>query len=268
MSSDFDENSSGPQGIVEVGYDHMAEGYLGSKDPSDPETLSALERLAETLPERAAVLDLGCGAGVPVTRWLAEHGYNVTGVDLSARQLELAKQQAPGATFIKADMTEVSFPPGSFDAVVSFYAIIHVPREKHAALLARIASWLTPGGPFLATWPLTECEGTQENWEGWGATMWWSHYSGETYQRLLVEAGFGIESAEVHEGRERWLWVVARKDEQGRRQQILTRMENLSEKVQLRNQDLSESDAEALADRFAREVIEKMIDEGKIKYET
>ena len=76
--------------VVETGYDRVAERYLASKDAGDPTTLAALEELARTLAPGAAVLDLGCGAGVPVTRWLARR-FAVTGVDFSARQLELAR---------------------------------------------------------------------------------------------------------------------------------------------------------------------------------
>src|SRR5437763_5041135 len=144
-----------PKKLVEQGYDHMAERYLQSRDADDPATLVALEEMARSLPPGAAVLDLGCGPGVPVTRWLALRGYAVTGVDFSARQLELARQQAPGATFVKADMTALDFPPGTFDAVVAFYSIVHVPRGEQPALLRRIHDWLKPGGPFLATWATT-----------------------------------------------------------------------------------------------------------------
>src|SRR5260370_9154049 len=103
-----------PRQIVEAGYDRIAEQYLAGKDPDEPATLAALERLAQTLPPGAAVLDLGCGAGVPVTRWLARR-FAVTGVDLSARQLELAWQHVPNATFIQAEMTTLDFPPPTRD---------------------------------------------------------------------------------------------------------------------------------------------------------
>src|SRR3712207_1567383 len=115
----------------------MAEHYLATKDPEDPLALRALENLASLLPSEAVVLDLGCGAGMPVTRWLADRGFAVTGVDVSATQLELAHTYVPDGTFIKADMTEVVFGPESFDAVVAFHSIIHVPRTEHPTLLDR-----------------------------------------------------------------------------------------------------------------------------------
>jgi SAM-dependent methyltransferase len=203
-----------PKEVVEAGYDRMAEGYLAARGESDPVTLGAMEDLARGLRAGAAVLDLGCGAGVPATRWLAQRGYVVTGVDVSSRQLELARQLVPGATFIKGDMTSLDFPPGTFDAVVALYSIIHVPREEQAGLIGKITVWLRPGGAFLATWPLTDWEGEEANWEGWGATMWWSHYDRDTYMEMLKSTGFAIASAEVRtqDNGETWLWALARKE--------------------------------------------------------
>jgi 2-polyprenyl-3-methyl-5-hydroxy-6-metoxy-1,4-benzoquinol methylase len=201
---------------VESGYDRMAEQYLATKDPEDPLALAALEDLASHLPSGAAVLDLGCGAGLPVTRWLADRGFAVTGVDVSTRQLELARKNVPEGTFLKADMTELAFAPETFDAVVAFHSIIHVPRTEHPALLEGIHSWLRPGGVFLATMTVTDYEGKDENWEGWGAQMVWSHYDREANVAMLREAGFEILYAEPRTGKgtgdaETWLWVLARK---------------------------------------------------------
>jgi SAM-dependent methyltransferase len=203
--------SSDRKQLVEQGYDRMAEQYTASKRPLGPELEGLLAALTRGLAADAAVLDLGCGAGVPVTRWLAER-FAVTGVDLSARQLALARENAPGATFLKADMGQIDFPPGSFAAVVSLYAIIHLPREEHPALLARVARWLKPGGGFLATWPIGAWEGEERDWNGWGAAMWWSHYGAETNLALLRDAGFALEWSETRtEGDETWLWVLARR---------------------------------------------------------
>jgi len=54
--------------------------------------------------------------------------------------------------------------------------------------------------------------------------------------------------------------------EMARRQKALERLEALAERVGARNQDLTQEEADELADRFSREVIEEMIDEGKVRY--
>jgi len=202
---------------VESGYDQMAEEYLATKDPEDPLALGALEDLASLLPSEAAVLDLGCGAGVPVTRWLADRGFAVTGVDVSAKQLELARTNVPEGTFLKADMTEVVFAPESYDAVVAFHSIIHVPRTEHPTLLESVHRWLEPGGALLATMTVADYEGRDEDWEGWGAPMVWSHYDKNANVAMLRDAGFEIRYAEPRTGggtgdeTETWLWVLASK---------------------------------------------------------
>jgi cyclopropane fatty-acyl-phospholipid synthase-like methyltransferase len=189
----------------------MAEHYLSTREVNNPLTLAALEQFASNLPRGSAVLDLGCGAGVPVTQWLAQR-FVVTGVDISARQLQLAREHVPGATLIKASMTEVDFPPEAFDAVVALYSIIHVPRTEQPMLVRRIHRWLKPAGGFFATWAVHAWEGAEENWEGWGAPMWWSHHDQETNLLMLQEAGFRIESADIRTSDgETWLWVIARK---------------------------------------------------------
>ena len=198
-----------PQQKVEASYDCIGEQYLRTKHVNAAATLPALEKLAHDLPARGKALDLGCGAGVPITQWLAQR-FAVTGVDISARQLELARQHVPGVTLVKADMSTIDFPPGSFAVVVAFHAIIHVPRVEQPPLVSRIHRWLRPGGRFLATWAVSAWEGEEENWEGWGAPMWWSHYDAGTNLALLRDAGFLIQSAETHTSDgESWLWILA-----------------------------------------------------------
>jgi SAM-dependent methyltransferase len=196
--------------LVEAGYDRMAESYLASKPPLTPDVEALLQHLLDGLSPDAPVLDLGCGAGLPVARWLAER-HPITGVDLSARQLELARANVPGGVFIQADMTELDFPAGSFGGVLALHSIIHVPREEHLPLLRRIHDWLRPNGRFLATWPLSAWEGTEASWSGWGAAMWWSHFGADTYEELLGQAGFAIEIAETLQTQdETWRWMLAR----------------------------------------------------------
>ncbi len=197
---------------VENGYDLVADQYLATKDIGDRAALETLDALSGTLAPGAAVLDLGCGAGIPSTRWLAQR-FAVTGVDVSGRQLELARHRVPEAILIQADMTGITFAPETFDAVVAFHSIIHVPREEQPALCRRIYRWIKPGGLFLTSWATGAWEGEEPDWNGWGATMWWSHYDKETNLRMLREAGFSIRSSEVRIGSngEAWLWSLARK---------------------------------------------------------
>ena len=149
-----------------------------------------------------------------MTRALAE-GRDVTGVDISATQIELARRNVPAATFLHDDMTALAFGPASFDAVVAFYSLTHVPRDDVPSLLARIRDWLRPGGIFLASMGVEDDPGTVE--EDWlGVDMYFSHFTARKNRRLVAEAGLVVHSAEVLVEPEdrcaaRFLWVVARR---------------------------------------------------------
>ncbi len=192
---------------VAAGYDRIARQYTASRSAHLP---PLLVEFATALPDGVPVLDLGCGAGVPIGTWLAKR-FAVAGVDLSRRQVELARRNIPSATLMQSDMVSLRFPPASFALVVAAYSIIHVPREAQAALVARIASWLRPGGGFLASWATAAWEGEEEDWEGWGAPMWWSHYGAETNLTLLRNAGLSVNEHDVvtvtGDG-ETWMWVL------------------------------------------------------------
>jgi cyclopropane fatty-acyl-phospholipid synthase-like methyltransferase len=176
--------------LVERGYDAIAPAFNAARSREDTR---ALTPLLERLPERARLLDLGCGAGVPITRALAER-FHVTGVDVSAEQLALARTQVPGATFMRADMAHIAFDDASFDAVVSFYAIFHLPREEHPPLLERIFAWLKPGGFFMATLAhYDEAPYTEQDF--FGVEMYWSNFSLATYRQMLERCGFELLAA-------------------------------------------------------------------------
>lgn len=149
-----------------------------------------LRELAQRLPKGAAVLDAGCGAGVPVTRILAQ-SFVVTGVDFSEAQIALARQNVPQARFLCGDITQLKFPDASFDAIVSFYAIIHIPRGKHRAILGAFWQMLKPGGWALLCLGANDLPDDVEDFMG--AQMYWSHYDAGTYLRMLPEGGFAVE---------------------------------------------------------------------------
>jgi cyclopropane fatty-acyl-phospholipid synthase-like methyltransferase len=135
------------------------------------------------------VLDLGCGCGVPAAAILAER-FMVTGVDISPVQIERARRLVPAAQFMRHDMSELEFPPESFGAIVSFFAIIHVPVEEQQSMVWKLSRWLRPGGYLLATVGARAWTGTEDNWHG--APMYWSHADRETYLAWLNEAGFEV----------------------------------------------------------------------------
>ncbi len=193
-------DTTDPKNIVRRGYDAVAARYdeVYGGDTKYGPWLGELRRL---LPRGGTVLDLGCGSGVPVARTLTDAGHPVTGVDISEVQIRRARERVPGAEFHRADITDVAFEAGSFDAVVCFYALIHLPLAEQPPLLGRVARWLRPGGRLVATTGHGAWAGVEEDWLGGGAPMWWSHTDAAGYREWITRAGLAVEREEyVPEG--------------------------------------------------------------------
>ena len=204
-----------PARVVAAGYDEVADRYaaLEGESGSWPRTRH-VEELAERLPRGAAVLDLGCGNGVPVAVELAEAGFDVTGVDVSPEQVRRAWSAVPAGMFLVADMLSAELPEEAYDAVVSTYAIDHVPRERHLEVFRLIHGWLRPGGLALVAIEDDDQPGAVGEWLG--ATMFFSTNEAPVTVALLERAGLRVlESAvetQVEQGVDvAYTWVLAQR---------------------------------------------------------
>jgi cyclopropane fatty-acyl-phospholipid synthase-like methyltransferase len=202
-----------PRRTVEAGYDALA--------PRFSEWMTRIEgepwerffaELTVPLADGARLLDLGCGDGTKAAR-LAER-FDVVGVDVSGEQLRLAHAAAPGSIFVQADFAELDFPVATFDAVIALYSIMHVARDDHPRLFAKVLRWLKPGGLFLTS--LSNVGGPDRTEKWLGVEMFFSGFDAETNSRLVREAGFDLLVDEVvrmrePEGETAFLWVLAQK---------------------------------------------------------
>jgi cyclopropane fatty-acyl-phospholipid synthase-like methyltransferase len=200
--------------LVGAGYDVIGEQFVEwcGRIVDDPRDWWA-EQLSTRLPDGAHVLELGCGAGVHDTKELATR-FRVTGVDISPEQIRRARNAVPHADFRVADFTALELEPASYDAVASFYAFNHVPRERLADLLTDVRSWLVPGGYLLTAFGAGDTEGWTGQWLG--TTMYFSSFPPETNSRLVDEAGFERLLDEVvtllePEGPATFQWVLAQR---------------------------------------------------------
>ncbi len=174
---------------VREGYNSIADRYLAERT-RDSQDVRLLDDFIERLPADAKVLDAGCGAGVPISLILSEK-FEVTGIDFSEAQIELAEKNVPRANFVCQDMTKLDFAENTFDGICSYYAIIHIPREEHQPLLANFHRMLKPGGfALLCLGAEHLVEDIDENYLG--TRMYWSHYDTETYLKMLKDCGFSV----------------------------------------------------------------------------
>jgi SAM-dependent methyltransferase len=180
-------NPDAAKQIVASGYDRCAQAYAAAR-ALEPGAELAL--LRAHLPPPARILDVGCGAGLPVTAALARMG-TVIGVDISEAQIALARANVPEARFIHGDIMSQTFDAASFDAIVACYSLFHLPRDEQRVFLNKVLGWLRPGGCIFATLPHSDHAGYTED-DFFGVTMYWSQHEPAWYHDQFLKLGFEI----------------------------------------------------------------------------
>ncbi|MFJ8695655.1 methyltransferase domain-containing protein [Streptomyces roseolilacinus] len=182
-----------------------------------PEQLASLEWLLERLPARARVLDIGSGTGRPTAEALADAGHRVTGIDVSATMVDLARAQVPAAHFELADIRSYADLATGWDAVCAFFPLLSMPRPELDATLRAIVEGLAPGGYFVfATVP---CDWDDDTMIWMGHQVTATSYPAATYLEKLRACGLEIARHELTNfrplfpgmGDESHLFVCARK---------------------------------------------------------
>jgi SAM-dependent methyltransferase len=112
---------------------------------------------SRTLPNRASILDLGCGTGVPISQTLIERGFNLYGVDASASMVEAFRHRFPSVPVECAAVEDSNFFERTFDGVVAWGLFFLLPADIQRNLIPKIAAVLPGGGRFLFTAPSTIC---------------------------------------------------------------------------------------------------------------
>ncbi|WP_158058460.1 class I SAM-dependent methyltransferase [Halorussus halophilus] len=181
---------------VRRSYDELAETYAAyrSENGVGMDVLAEfLDSLAELESERDSysILDAGCGQGTPILRRLSEDATAV-GIDFSSEQLRLATENAPDAALLQSDMTELPFEDDSFDAVVAYWSLIHVPIDDHQAVIDEFARVLRPGGRVLVCEGTNEWVGDNPDWLDSGVEMQWEIAGADETREQLETAGFEI----------------------------------------------------------------------------
>ncbi|MHA2249864.1 MAG: class I SAM-dependent methyltransferase [Candidatus Kariarchaeaceae archaeon] len=95
----------------------------------------------------ARILDIGCGTGIPFTRYLVNKGFQVVGLDVSEKMLDLARRNVPSGDYRNRSMTEMQFEQ-VFDAVVASYSMLLLNVELFTIAAKRIAKALKTRGLF------------------------------------------------------------------------------------------------------------------------
>lgn len=195
------------QKLITESYNKIASVYLNSRDLL--KSGKHISQLLKYLPKKSSVLDLGCGAGIPIDDILLKAGHSVVGIDISSKQIELARKYCPRGEYRVGDIAKLVENEYGVDVVVSFYTLFHLPRTLHFQYLKIWRSFLPHHGLLLVTFGDREYEGTHELH---GQMIWSSQYGTVKNREMVVNAGFEIISEVLdNSGGERHQVILAKK---------------------------------------------------------
>lgn len=174
---------------IRTSYDTVATSYAELvRDGADgePESFDLLAKLADDRP----VLDVGCGPG-RTTGVLAARGLQVTGIDLSPGMIEVARRDHPELDFRVGSMTGLDLPDGEFGGVVSWWSIIHLPRDVVPQAIAEFYRVLAPGGVLLLGFHVgTESTHKTSGYGGHPMNIHVHRWTSAALTEIAVTAGF------------------------------------------------------------------------------
>jgi SAM-dependent methyltransferase len=168
------------------GYESVATEFLAGRGLAPPTAIGVrhVSEWARALPRGAAVIDLGCGPGIPITRALVDAGLEVYAVDASPSFVAAFRRNFPQVRVACESVEESAFFGRTFGGVVAWGLMFLLPADAQRRLVQRMADLLVPGGRLLFTSPAEPCV-----WKDAMTRLESRSLGAAEYRRLLSAAG-------------------------------------------------------------------------------
>lgn len=187
------------------GYERIAPEFLARRGSGRFTGIGVNEvrQWARTLPCGAAVIDLGCGPGLPITEVLVAEKLNVFGVDAAPSFVEAFRRNLPGVPVACEAVQYSRFFDRTFDGVLAWGLIFLLSPEDQRRLIQRIVGILVPGGRLLFTSPAEPII-----WNDAMTGLESRSLGAEEYRKLLSEVGLLVTREYEDEGQNHYYDVL------------------------------------------------------------
>lgn len=164
------------------------------------------DRFVAALPAGATVLDLGCGSGSPVAKYMAERGLHVTGVDSSPTLISLCRERLPDHEWLVGDMRSLQLLH-RFDGLLVWDSFFHLTPDDQRQMFEVFARHAAPSAVLMFNSGPTcgESVGIYR-----GDPLYHASLNPDEYRALLGQIGFEVVAHVVEDwdtggGRTVWL---------------------------------------------------------------
>jgi len=168
-----------------------------------------LDRFRALLPGAGSVLDIGCGSGEPIARYLIAQGCNVSGVDSSPELIALCTASFPDLAWQVADMRTLSLAK-RFDGVLAWDSFFHLGHDGQRGMFPRFRQHAAPRAALMFTSGPAHGEAIG-NYKG--EPLYHASLDADEYRALLNANGFEVVAHAVEDpdcgGHTVWLAQLA-----------------------------------------------------------
>ncbi len=155
-----------------------------------------LDAFARRFTDNSVICDVGCGPSAHIGRYVLEKGINVVGVDISDQCVEMARRCNPGMRIEQGDATGLPFNSESFDGIISYYSIIHSPKDCTHRYFSEFHRILKPGGYLLVAVKAGTSEGYLTELLGITTDIYFALFTEREITECFVDARFELEFIE------------------------------------------------------------------------
>jgi SAM-dependent methyltransferase len=149
-----------------------------------------LDRFLALLPRTGSILDIGCGSGEPIARYLIEAGYDLTGADSSPAMIEMCKSRFPNQNWLVKDMRTVSLDR-RFEGLLAWDSFFHLRKEDQRKMFPIFRAHAAPEAALMFN-------SGPRNGEATGAyrgePLYHESLAEAEYRSLLDQNGFDVVS--------------------------------------------------------------------------
>lgn len=176
------------------GYEAVASEFMRRRGGSSI-GVEAVLRWARALAPGSAILDLGCGHGVPISMALLNEGFAIYGVDASPTLAAEFGRRFPAARIACEAVENSRFFDRTFDGIIAVGLVFLLPADLQRDIIRRVASALNPGGRFVFTSPAQVCTWTDVLTGRQSLSL-----GADEYGAVLESAGLTLAGEHVDEG--------------------------------------------------------------------
>ncbi|MFD1950336.1 class I SAM-dependent methyltransferase [Sphingomonas arantia] len=186
-----------------AGWEAVADAFVAIRSETGAALVGSWAR--NTLPPSAAILDIGCGSGVPIARTLASAGFTVWGIDASPSLIAAYRRNLPDMPAACEPVQTGDFFGRSFAGAVAIGLVFLLDAHDQRMLLGNVANVLEPGGRFLFSAPRERCE-----WRDTLTGRTSVSLGADAYEAHLISVGLRLARCHIDEGGNNYYEAVKR----------------------------------------------------------